>query len=167
MVNLAIRKNNSNHLLNWLKNWLRNWQKTLIFKMASAVGKPGFVLEEDEFEYGVGIHGEPGYKKEQLQPSAKLAEELVEKLAEDFDIQDGERYGVLINGLGATPLMEQYVFSNDVAQLLAKKGVVVNYKKIGNYMTSIDMAGLSLTLIKLEDPSWIDALQAPVEVVAW
>ncbi|AEB82210.1 dihydroxyacetone kinase subunit DhaK [Streptococcus suis] len=131
------------------------------------VGKPGFVLEEDEFEYGVGIHGEPGYKKEQLQPSAKLAEELVEKLAEDFDIQDGERYGVLINGLGATPLMEQYVFSNDVAQLLAKKGVVVNYKKIGNYMTSIDMAGLSLTLIKLEDPSWIDALQAPVEVVAW
>ncbi|HFR3279423.1 TPA: dihydroxyacetone kinase subunit DhaK [Streptococcus suis] len=131
------------------------------------VGKPGFVLEEDEFEYGVGIHGEPGYKKEQLQPSAKLAEELVEKLAEDFDIQDGERYGVLINGLGATPLMEQYVFSNDVAQLLAKKGVVVNHKKIGNYMTSIDMAGLSLTLIKLEDPSWIDALQAPVEVVAW
>ncbi|MBS8095929.1 dihydroxyacetone kinase subunit DhaK [Streptococcus suis] len=131
------------------------------------VGKPGFVLEEDEFEYGVGIHGEPGYKKEQLQPSAKLAEELVEKLAEDFDIQDGERYGVLINGLGATPLMEQYVFSNDVAQLLAKKGVVGNYKKIGNYMTSIDMAGLSLTLIKLEDPSWIDALQAPVEVVAW
>ncbi len=63
--------------------------------------------------------------------------------------------------------MEQYVFANDVAQLLAKKGVVVDYKKIGNYMTSIDMAGLSLTLIKLEDPSWIDALQAPVEVVAW
>ncbi|MFI3082517.1 dihydroxyacetone kinase subunit DhaK [Streptococcus sp. 2022WUSS135] len=131
------------------------------------VGKPGFVLEEDEFEYGVGIHGEPGYKKEKLQPSAQLAEELVEKLAEDFDIQDGEHYGVLINGLGATPLMEQYVFANDVAQLLAKKGVVVDYKKIGNYMTSIDMAGLSLTLIKLEDPSWIDALQAPVEVVAW
>ncbi|HHT7813283.1 TPA: dihydroxyacetone kinase subunit DhaK [Streptococcus suis] len=131
------------------------------------VGKPGFVLEEDEFEYGVGIHGEPGYKKENLQPSAQLAEELVEKLAEGFDIQDGEHYGVLINGLGATPLMEQYVFANDVAQLLAKKGVVVDYKKIGNYMTSIDMAGLSLTLIKLEDPSWIDALQAPVEVVAW
>ena len=131
------------------------------------VGKPGFVLEEDEFEYGVGIHGEPGYKKEKLQPSTKLAEELVEKLAEGFDIQDGEHYGVLINGLGATPLMEQYVFANDVAQLLAKKGVVVDYKKIGNYMTSIDMAGLSLTLIKLEDPSWIDALLAPVEVVAW
>ncbi|HEM3455576.1 dihydroxyacetone kinase subunit DhaK [Streptococcus suis] len=131
------------------------------------VGKPGFVLEEDEFEYGVGIHGEPGYKKEKLQPSAQLAEELVDKLAESFDIQDGKHYGVLINGLGATPLMEQYVFANDVAQLLAKKGVVVDYKKIGNYMTSIDMAGLSLTLIKLEDPSWIDALQAPVEVVAW
>lgn len=131
------------------------------------VGKPGFVLEDDEFEYGVGIHGEPGYKKEKLQPSRILAEELVEKLIASFEAQPGERYGVLINGLGATPLMEQYVFANDVAQLLTQKGIQVDYKKIGDYMTSIDMAGLSLTLIKLENDEWTQALKTPVDVVAW
>lgn len=131
------------------------------------VGKPGFVLEEDEFEYGVGIHGEPGYKKEKLQPSKALAEELVAKLLQDFNAQTGETYGLLINGLGATPLMEQYVFANDVAQLLADKQITVAYHKIGNYMTSIDMAGLSLTLIKLADSSWLEALESAVETPAW
>lgn len=131
------------------------------------VGKPGFVLDEDEFEYGVGIHGEPGYKKEKLQPSKALAEELVTKLLQDFDAQAGETYGLLINGLGATPLMEQYVFANDIAHLLANHQLKVAYHKIGNYMTSIDMAGLSLTLIKLTDTSWIEALKAKVETPAW
>lgn len=131
------------------------------------VGKPGFVLAEDEFEYGVGIHGEPGYKKEKLQPSKDLAKELVDKLVEDFALQTGEEVGLLINGLGATPLMEQYVFANDVAALLAAKGVKVLYKKIGNYMTALEMAGLSLTLIRLKDASWQEALQAPVTTPAW
>ena len=131
------------------------------------VGKPGFVLEDDEFEYGVGIHGEPGYKKEKMQPSALLASELVEKLSEGFQLKDGERYGLLINGLGSTPLMEQYVFANDVAKLLHEKGVQLAFKKIGNYMTSIDMAGLSLTLIRLADDEWLDALNAPVTTSAW
>ena len=131
------------------------------------VGKPGFVLEDDEFEYGVGIHGEPGYKKEKMQPSALLASELVEKLSEGFQLKDGERYGLLINGLGSTPLMEQYVFANDVAKLLHEKGVELAFKKIGNYMTSIDMAGLSLTLIRLADDEWLNALNAPVTTPAW
>ena len=131
------------------------------------VGKPGFVLEDDEFEYGVDIHGEPGYKKEKMQPSALLASELVEKLSEGFQLKDGERYGLLINGLGSTPLMEQYVFANDVAKLLHEKGVELAFKKIGNYMTSIDMAGLSLTLIRLADDEWLDALNAPVTTPAW
>lgn len=131
------------------------------------VGKPGFVLEDNEFEYGIGIHGEPGYKKETLKPSHTLAIELVEKLSKSFDLQSGERFGILINGLGATPLMEQYVFANDVATLLREKGVLVVFKKIGDYMTSIDMAGLSLTLIKLENSEWLEALDAPVQTVAW
>ena len=131
------------------------------------VGKPGFVLEDDEFEYGVGIHGEPGYKKEKMQPSAQLASELVEKLSEGFQLKVGERYGLLINGLGSTPLMEQYVFANDVAKLLHEKGVDLAFKKIGNYMTSIDMTGLSLTLIRLADDEWLDALNAPVTTPAW
>ncbi|MGV3322926.1 dihydroxyacetone kinase subunit DhaK [Streptococcus hyovaginalis] len=131
------------------------------------VGKPGFVLEEDEFEYGIGIHGEPGYKKEKLQPSAELAKELVTKLLTDFDAKEGDEFALLINGMGATPLMEQYVFANDVSRLLEDKGVKVAYKKLGDYMTSIDMAGLSLTLVKVEDPEWVTALKAPVTTPAW
>ncbi|HHQ6373522.1 TPA: dihydroxyacetone kinase subunit DhaK [Streptococcus agalactiae] len=131
------------------------------------VGKPGFVLAEDEIEFGIGIHGEPGYRKEKMQPSKALATELVDKLIESFDAKSGEKYGVLINGMGATPLMEQYVFANDVAKLLEDKGIEVNYKKLGNYMTSIDMAGLSLTLIKLENQEWLEALNSEVTTIAW
>ncbi|HFH7627269.1 TPA: dihydroxyacetone kinase subunit DhaK [Streptococcus agalactiae] len=131
------------------------------------VGKPGFVLAEDEIEFGIGIHGEPGYRKEKMQPSKALATELVDKLIESFDAKSGEKYGVLINGMGATPLMEQYVFANDVAKLLEDKGIEVNYKKLGNYMTSIDMAGLSLTLIKLENQEWLEALNSDVTTIAW
>ncbi|KHD46082.1 dihydroxyacetone kinase subunit DhaK [Streptococcus hongkongensis] len=131
------------------------------------VGQPGFVLEDDEFEYGVGIHGEPGYKKEKLQASNILAKELLDKLSADFNLEEGRSFGLLINGLGATPLMEQYVFANDVARILAEKGLSIDFKKIGNYMTAIDMAGLSLTLIKLEDTSWAEALAATVETAAW
>lgn len=131
------------------------------------VGKPGFVLAEDEIEFGIGIHGEPGYRKEKMQPSKALATELVDKLIESFDAKSGEKYGVLINGMGATPLMEQYVFANDVAKLLEDKGIEVNYKKLGNYMTSIDMAGLSLTLIKLENQEWLEALNSDVTTITW
>lgn len=131
------------------------------------VGKPGFVLAEDEIEYGIGIHGEPGYRKESMQPSSLLAEELTGKLIEAFGAKTGERYALLINGMGATPLMEQYIFANDVASLLGAAGLDVVYRKLGNYMTSIDMAGLSLTLMKIEDEAWLTALESPVKTIAW
>ncbi len=131
------------------------------------VGKPGFVLAEDEIEYGIGIHGEPGYRKESMQPSRQLAEELTGKLLEAFEAKSGERYALLINGMGATPLMEQYVFANDVASILGDAGLDVAYKKLGNYMTSIDMAGLSLTLMKIEDEAWLEVLESPVKTIAW
>ncbi len=131
------------------------------------VGKPGFVLAEDEIEYGIGIHGEPGYRKESMQPSRQLAEELTGKLLEVFEAKSGERYALLINGMGATPLMEQYVFANDVAGLLRDAGLEVAYRKLGNYMTSIDMAGLSLTLMKIGDEAWLEALESPVKTIAW
>ena len=131
------------------------------------VGKPGFVLAEDEIEYGIGIHGEPGYRKESMQPSRLLAEELTGKLIEAFEAKTGERYALLINGMGATPLMEQYVFANDVASILGAAGLDVVYRKLGNYMTSIDMAGLSLTLMKIEDDAWLTALESPVKTIAW
>ena len=131
------------------------------------VGKPGFVLAEDEIEYGIGIHGEPGYRKESMQPSRQLAEELTGKLLEAFEAKEGEHYALLINGMGATPLMEQYVFANDVASILGDAGLDVAFKKLGNYMTSIDMAGLSLTLMKIEDDAWLEALESPVKTIAW
>ena len=131
------------------------------------VGKPGFVLAEDEIEYGIGIHGEPGYRKESMQPSRQLAEELTGKLLEAFEAKAGERYALLINGMGATPLMEQYIFANDVASILGDAGLDVVYRKLGNYMTSIDMAGLSLTLMKIEDDAWLEALESPVKTIAW
>ena len=131
------------------------------------VGKPSFVLAEDEIEYGIGIHGEPGYRKESMQPSRQLAEELTGKLLEAFEAKAGERYALLINGMGATPLMEQYVFANDVASILGDAGLDVVYRKLGNYMTSIDMAGLSLTLMKIENDAWLEALESPVKTIAW
>ena len=131
------------------------------------VGKPGFVLADDEIEFGIGIHGEPGYRKEKMQPSKDLARELVEKLSQSVELKSGKKIGILINGMGATPLMEQYVFAADVANLLADAGVEVVYKKLGNYMTSIDMAGISLTFIKLDQTDWLTALNSPVTTAAW
>ncbi|WP_182200727.1 dihydroxyacetone kinase subunit DhaK [Paraliobacillus salinarum] len=131
------------------------------------VGKPGFTLDEDEMEYGVGIHGEPGYRREQLKSSREISKELVEKLVKEYNLNETKKIGLLVNGLGATPLMELYVFYQDVVNELKNHNVEVVFKKVGNFMTSIDMAGLSLTLIDLEDSSRLDALNAPVHVVSW
>lgn len=131
-------------------------------------GSPGFEIDEDEIEFGVGIHGEPGYRREKLQPSRKLAKELVEKLKEAFDWNSGDEYAVLVNGMGATPLMEQFVFMNDVKKLLVdEEELNLSFRKVGDYMTSIDMEGLSLTLLKLEDAQWLEYLNAPEETISW
>lgn len=131
------------------------------------VGKPGFILPEDEIEYGVGIHGEPGYRREKLQPSKVLADELVSKLKAAFGFKAGDKYAVLVNGLGATPLMEQYIFMNDVLNQLSEEKLDIVFTKVGNYMTAIDMAGVSLTLMKIEDNHWLDNLNYAVKTVAW
>jgi len=130
-------------------------------------GKPSFNLADDEIEYGVGIHGEPGYRSEKLIPSKDLAEELVTKLLESFEIKENETIGVFVNGMGGTPLMEQYVFMNDVRALLEDKNIDVRFKKVGDNMTSLEMQGLSLTLIKFEDEKWLEALNAPANTIAW
>ncbi|WP_276791201.1 dihydroxyacetone kinase subunit DhaK [Fannyhessea vaginae] len=129
-------------------------------------GKPGFVLDEDEIEFGIGIHGEPGYKRDAMAPSKTFAQELFGKLYESFDWDTNKKVALLVNGMGATPLMEQYIFAHDVEELLAEKGIEVAFKKLGNYMTSIDMAGLSLTLMQVTDND-VKALNAPVNTPAW
>ncbi len=131
-------------------------------------GSPGFEIDEDEIEFGVGIHGEPGYRREKLQPSRELAKELVEKLKEAFNWNSGDEYAVLVNGMGATPLMEQFVFMNDVKKLLVdEEELNLSFRKVGDYMTSIDMEGLSLTLLKVEDAKWLEYLNAPEETISW
>lgn len=130
------------------------------------VGKPGFLLDEAEIEFGVGIHGEPGYRREKLQPSKELAKELVNKLIASYS-KKPQKIGVLVNGMGGTPLMEQFVFINDVLNLLLKEKVQVSFHKVGNYMTSIDMQGISLTFINLANSTWQEALTSPVATISW
>lgn len=131
------------------------------------VGKPGFELADDEIEYGVGIHSEPGYRREKIKPSKDLCNELLTKLDESLHLDSNKKYSLLINGMGATPLMEQYIFSNDVLNWLEQKNIKPAFMKVGNYMTSIDMAGISVTLFELADDKWLDYLNMPVETVAW
>lgn len=131
------------------------------------VGKPGFELANDEIEFGVGIHSEPGYRREKLKPSKEMADELLNRLNDALSLDKDKKYALLVNGLGATPLMEQYVFTNDVFNKLTKFGVKPIFTKVGNYLTSIDMAGISVTLLEIVDDKWLDYLNYPVETIAW
>lgn len=130
-----------------------------------AVGHPGFELKDDEIEFGIGIHNERGYSVEKIQPSQQLAQELVKKISSDFD-DDSGKFAVLVNGMGATPLMEQYIFANDVLSELNKKNITVGFSRVGNMVTSLDMQGISLTLMKAND-QWIDWLKEPAKTIAW
>ncbi|RHW46923.1 dihydroxyacetone kinase subunit DhaK [Bombilactobacillus bombi] len=131
-----------------------------------AVGHPGFELANDEIEYGVGIHNERGYSTEKLQSAQKLAQELLTKILAEFDANKNDEFAVLVNGMGATPLMEQYIFLNNVLEELQKQGIKVTFTKVGNLVTSIDMSGLSLTLVKL-DNGWQDYLTQNVTTLGW
>ncbi len=131
------------------------------------VGKPGFELKDDEIEYGVGIHSEPGYKREKIKPSKEMAQELVGQIDKALHLDGEKKYGVMVNGMGATPLMEQYIFSHDLLNILENKKIRPAFMKVGNYMTSIDMAGLSLTIIELKEDKWLDYLNYPVATIGW
>ena len=131
------------------------------------VGKPGFELKSDEIEYGVGIHSEPGYRREKIKPSKELVDELVGKLNDEMHLDKNKKYAVLVNGMGATPLMEQYVFSHDLLNKLDEFGIKPDFMRVGNYLTSIDMAGLSLTIFEIKDDKWLNYLNYPVKTIAW
>ncbi|WP_180064036.1 dihydroxyacetone kinase subunit DhaK [Acinetobacter sp. YH16042] len=114
-----------------------------------AKGTPTFTLADDEMEYGVGIHGEPGIRREKILPSKKMAQRIVDDLF--LDRPDMKEVAVLVNGFGTTPLQELYVFNNDVCQHLANKGIKIYRTFVGNYMTSIDMNGASVSLLAVDD----------------
>ena len=114
-----------------------------------AAGKPGFELAEDEMEVGIGIHGEPGTHREPLKTADEIVDMLLAQILADLDFA-GSEVAVMINSAGATPLMELFILNNRVADVLAEKGVKVYKTLVGEFMTSIEMAGFSISLLKLD-----------------
>ena len=129
-----------------------------------AVGHPSFDLPDDEMEVGVGIHGEPGRKRVPLENAHDIARDLVTAITDDADFT-GAPVIVLLSGLGGTPLIELYVIYADIAEALAEHGIEVARVLVGDYITSLDMAGCSLTLVKADD-ELLRLWDAPVNTTA-
>jgi dihydroxyacetone kinase-like protein len=115
-----------------------------------SVGNPSFDLPDDEIEMGVGIHGEPGRTRAPLRPASEIAEQLVSSILADYDFT-GAPVIAMLSGLGGTPLIELYLVYGDVAALLEQRGITVARALVGDYITSLDMAGCSLTLLRADD----------------
>jgi dihydroxyacetone kinase DhaK subunit len=130
-----------------------------------AKGSPTFALAENEIEYGVGIHGEPGIERRKLVSSAELAADMVGRLLPETGLEKRDVCAVMVNGLGATPLMELYIQYHDVAKILEEMGIRIHRAFVGNYMTSLDMSGFSVTLLRLDD-ELIPLLDAPADTSA-
>ena len=116
-------------------------------------------------EVGIGIHGEPGTHKEKVRPADEIVDHLLEQILADIDYT-GSEVAVMINGSGATPLMELFILNNRVADVLADKGIRVYRTFVGEYMTSIEMQGFSLSLLRL-DEEMKELLDAPADTPAW
>ena len=130
-----------------------------------AAGKPGFTLADDGMEIGIGIHGEPGTHREKLSTANQIAQKLLDTILADIDCS-GKEVILLVNGMGATPLMELYIINNFVQDYLKEKGVKIYDTQVGNYMTSIEMAGFSLTLLRLDD-EMKRLYEAKADTLAW
>lgn len=116
-----------------------------------AAGKANFTLGDDEVEIGMGIHGEPGTHREKISSADQIAEYLVSKILSDISIVTGDEVSVLINGLGSTPNMELYIVNKKVNEILKDKGIKIHKTFIGEFMTSLEMAGCSISILKLDD----------------
>ncbi|MDX6315918.1 MAG: phosphoenolpyruvate---glycerone phosphotransferase subunit DhaK [Streptomyces sp.] len=130
-----------------------------------AKGSPLFDLPDDEIEMGVGIHGEPGRRREKLRPAKEMVHELVNAVVEDLPFTSGDGVALMVNGLGGTPLSELYLVYGLAHKELAGRGIEVRRSYVGEYCTSLDMAGASITLVKL-DEEITDLLEAPAEIPA-
>src|SRR5438132_6068743 len=116
-----------------------------------AAGKPTFELGDDEMEIGIGIHGEPGRRRVKLAPAAEVTEMLATPVIEDLGLKAGERVLAFVNGMGGTPLIELYIVANELAKILRGKDITIARSLIGSYITSLEMAGCSITLLRLDD----------------
>jgi dihydroxyacetone kinase-like protein len=130
-----------------------------------AVGHPSFELGDDEMELGVGIHGEPGRKRIPLAPARDIAAMLLEPILADLPFRSGDGVVCFVNGLGGTPLIELYVMFNEVRKILAGHGVQIARSLVGSYITSLDMAGTSVTLLRVDD-ELLSLWDAPVRTPA-
>lgn len=115
------------------------------------VGHVGFHIEDDEMEIGMGIHGETGIRRGKIEPADQITEEMMDRIIKDLPFEKGDEVTVLVNGLGATPLDEQYIVTRKIDQILQSKGIEVHRYYVGEYATSLEMAGLSISLLKLDE----------------
>jgi dihydroxyacetone kinase-like protein len=130
-----------------------------------ANGKPTFELGDTEMEVGVGIHGEPGRRRVPFAPAAEIAAMIVDPILEDLPLQRGDRVLAFVNGLGGSPLIELYLMYNEVARILSARGITAVRSLVGPYITSLDMAGCSVTLLRVND-ELLQLWDAPVRTPA-
>jgi phosphoenolpyruvate---glycerone phosphotransferase subunit DhaK len=125
-------------------------------------GEPSFELGEDEVEIGIGIHGEPGRFREKIGPASQIVERLATAVVEDLPYESGDSVLAFVNGMGGTPLIELYVVYAELAKFLEGRGITIERNLIGDYITSLEMAGCSITLLKLDD-ELVGLWDAPVD----
>jgi dihydroxyacetone kinase-like protein len=116
-----------------------------------ASGEPTFELGDDEIEIGIGIHGEPGRYREKMAPASQIVERLTTVVVEDLPFESGDEVLAFVNGMGGTPLIELYIVYNELNKFLEARGINISRRLIGSYITSLDMAGCSITLLRLDD----------------
>ena len=129
----------------------RSFGVALTSCVTPAAGSPTFDIGPDEMEFGVGIHGEPGRRREKLKPVSEVVAEMTEAIVSDLAPASGAKLLAFVNGLGGTPLIELYLVYNELAKQLADRGLTASRNLVGNYITSLEMAGVSITLVELDD----------------
>jgi dihydroxyacetone kinase-like protein len=130
-----------------------------------AAGKPTFDIGDDEMEIGIGIHGEPGRERRKLGTADEITEALAGPILDDMPFQKGDRILAFVNGMGGTPLIELYVVYRKLHEIVSGRGITIERNLVGNYITSLEMAGCSITLLKLDD-ELIRYWDAPVNTPA-
>ena len=130
---------------------VRSMGMALTSCIVPAVGKSNFELGENEMEIGMGIHGEPGIYRKDISSADEVAEELVNRILQDMPINNGQEVAVMINGLSGTPLMELYIINKKVNEILINKGIKIHKTFVGEFMTSLEMSGCSVSILKLDD----------------
>ena len=134
-----------------VNNYGRSMGMALTSCTVPAAGKPTFELPDDEMEIGIGIHGEPGRRRVKLAPASEVTEMLATPIIEDLGLKAGERVLAFVNGMGGTPLIELYVVASELAKILKGRDITIARSLVGSYITSLEMAGCSITLLRLDD----------------